>query len=243
MTTPDINHSENQRGWEYARIGDYHRNPDPNWSYTPTYLRKMKFVRAWLDRRGPEEQILDAGCGEGILVEDYQAKGYHITGLDLNYSSSFVQQGNILAPPFPDASFDGILLLDVFEHLTFADQPTALKVLQRLLKPNGWLLLSIPNLAHLNSRFRLFFRGMLDRTDRDIDHPGERPYRENMAILRAHGFEVVQQKGITLTMPWVYRRVICRHPARYRWLHDVLEPFARPPWAMCNIFVCRREVK
>jgi len=33
------------RSWEYARHGDYHRNLDPNWSYTPTYLRKMTFIK------------------------------------------------------------------------------------------------------------------------------------------------------------------------------------------------------
>lgn len=34
-------------GWEYARKGDYHRKLDPNWSYTPTYLRKMHYVRSF----------------------------------------------------------------------------------------------------------------------------------------------------------------------------------------------------
>jgi hypothetical protein len=38
----------NFRGWEYARKGDCHRNLDPNWSYTLTYLRKMQHARRFL---------------------------------------------------------------------------------------------------------------------------------------------------------------------------------------------------
>jgi len=26
------------RCWEYSKKGDYHKNLDPDWSYTPTYL-------------------------------------------------------------------------------------------------------------------------------------------------------------------------------------------------------------
>ena len=47
------------KGWEYAKIGDYHRNLDPNWSYTPTYLRKMAFVRQKIRAKGKGARILD----------------------------------------------------------------------------------------------------------------------------------------------------------------------------------------
>jgi len=55
------------RGWEYARKGDYHRNLDPNWSYTPTYLRKMHHIRRFLSGLPKEVPILDVGCAEGAL--------------------------------------------------------------------------------------------------------------------------------------------------------------------------------
>jgi len=38
----------------------------------------------------------------------------------------------------------------------------------------------------------------------------------------------------------VYRRIICKRPAWFRWLHDLLEPLAVPSLAMLNIFVCRK---
>ena len=100
-------------------------------------------------------------------------------------------------------------------------------------------MISILNLAHLNSRFRFFFKGNLDRTDIETNHVGERPMKENIKLLQDAGFEIISKKGITLTVPILYRRIICRKPAWFRWLHDMFEPFAIPSFAMLNIFVCR----
>ena len=131
--------SANFREWEYARKGDYYRNLNPNWSYTPTYLRKMQHVRRFLSGLSKEARILDAGCGEGVLVEEFSQKGYRIEGIDLNYASKYVTQGNILdlTNLYEDEHFDAVLLLDVFEHLAFADQPVALKEIKRVLRWGG----------------------------------------------------------------------------------------------------------
>ena len=226
------------RGWEYARLGDYHKNLDPNWSYTPTYLKKIRFVRKFIEDLPKETRILDAGCGEGVLVEEYRSKGYSIEGLDLNYASKYVRLGNILDMPYSDDSFDVVLMLDVFEHLSFEDQPKALSEIKRVLRPKGNLLISIPNLAHINSRFRFLLKGQLDRTDIETNHPGERPFKENVKILKNAGFDIQKIKSITLTLPFIYRRIICRKPAMFKWLHDVLDVCAVPHISMLNIFVC-----
>jgi len=82
--------------------------------------------------------------------------------------------------------------------------------------------------------------GHIDRTDIETNHPGERPFSENRQILRDAGFHIEKIKGVTLTVPFLYRRVICRRAARFRWLHDLLEPFAVPSLAMLDIFVCTK---
>jgi SAM-dependent methyltransferase len=228
------------RGWEYARISDYHRNLDPNWSYTPTYLRKMDLVRQRILEKGKCARILDAGCGEGVLVEEFRTQGYSIEGLDLNYESPDVCRGSVLAMPYEDRGFDLVLLLDVFEHLNFLDQPAALAEIHRVLRQNGEFVASIPNLAHWNSRFRMALFGQLDRTDVDTNHIGERPYKENRHLIRKTGFEIFQTKGITLTVPFLYRGLICRRPAWFKWLHDFFELFAIPSLAMITVFFCRK---
>jgi 2-polyprenyl-3-methyl-5-hydroxy-6-metoxy-1,4-benzoquinol methylase len=232
--------SQGYRGWEYARIGDYHRNVDPNWSYTPTFLRKMALLRRKITEKGKFARILDAGCGEGVLVEEFRAQGYSIAGLDLNYESDHVCRGSVLAMPYEDRAFDLVLFLDVLEHLDFLDQTVALAEIHRVLCQGGELVVSVPNLAHWNSRFRMALFGQLDRTDVATNHLGERPYKENRDLIQKAGFEIVRTKGITLTVPFLYRCVICRRPAWFKWLHDFLELFAIPSLAMITVFVCRK---
>lgn len=229
------------RGWVYAESGDYHRDLNPNWSYTPTYLRKMAFVRRRIYAAGSNTRILDAGCGEGLLVEEFRAQGFQIEGLDLNYESEYVRLGSVLDMPYADGSIDIILLLDVFEHLAYADQPIALAEICRVLRGGGRLIASIPNLAHWNSRFRMAFLGQLDRTDIETNHIGERPFAENRRLLQVAGFQIEEVKGVTLTVPFLYRQIICRQPAWFRWLHDLLEPLAVPSLAMLDIFICRSK--
>ena len=113
------------RRGEYAARGDYHRTPDPSWDYYPTYLAKLDAVRRYLNALPSTTRVLDAGCGEGVLVEEY-ADRLNITGVDANYSSARVTHGSLMALPFPDASFDRALCLDVLEHLAYEDQPRAL---------------------------------------------------------------------------------------------------------------------
>ncbi len=230
------------RGWIYAEQGDFHRNLDPNWSFTPTYLRKMAYIKALIRALPKEMRILDAGCGEGVLVEQFASEGYDVKGIDLNYESEHVQRGSVLGMPFSDNRFDVVLLLDVFEHLAYADQPKALVEISRVLKEDGLFIISIPNLAHWNSRFRMAALGRLDRTDIETNHIGERPYWENRRLLTEAGFRIEKVKGVTLTVPFVYRKVICRRPAWFRWLHDLFQVAAVPSLSLIDIFICKNAL-
>jgi ubiquinone/menaquinone biosynthesis C-methylase UbiE len=222
------------RGGEYARRGDYHRAPDSHWDYRPTYLAKMRWVRARLDRLAPATRVLDVGCGEGVLVEEYAAR-LVIEGVDLNYSSARVRQGSALALPFPDASFDVVLCLDVLEHLPHADQAAALGEICRVLRPEGDAILSLPNLAHLQSRVHFLLAGRLMRTASERKHPGDRPIGEYLQMLRAAGFRVVERRGIFPTVP-VLAHVVRRHPDGFAWLHDALTRLLPVPgWGFLNL--------
>ena len=80
----------------------------------------------------------------------------------------------------------------------------------------------------------------LDRTDTETNHIGERPFTENFRMLKEAGFRIEEIEGVTLTVPFLYRQVICRRPAWFRWLHDLLEPLAVPSLAMLNICISRK---
>lgn len=227
------------RTGEYAARGDYHRAPDPDWDYYPTYLAKLEAVRRWLDGAAAGERVLDAGCGEGILVDEYAGR-LAIEGIDANYSSARVRRGSLTALPFAEAAFDRALCLDVLEHLTFAEQPRALAELFRVLRPGGLLLVSIPNLAHLQSRVHFALQGRLIRTASADKHPGDRPAGDYITLGRRAGFTLVSRRGIFPTVP-VLTRLIRRRPRALLPLHRLLTRLLPVPgWCFLNLLTFRK---
>ncbi|CAN5490330.1 hypothetical protein BH23ACI1_BH23ACI1_14010 [soil metagenome] len=227
------------RRGEYAARGDYHRSPDPDWDYYPTYLAKLAAVRTWLDRLPLGTRVLDAGCGEGVLVDEY-ADRLAIEGIDSNYSSDRVRTGSLTALPYEEARFHRALCLDVLEHLTFEEQPRALAELYRVLTPGGELLVSIPNLAHLQSRVHFLLTGRLIRTASELKHPGDRPAGEYIELARQAGFSLVTRRGIFPTVP-VLTRLIRRRPRALLPLHRLLSRLLPVPgWCFLNLLTLRK---
>ena len=228
------------RRGEYAARGDYHRAPDPAWDYYPTYIAKLATVRAWLDQLPPTTRVLDAGCGEGVLVEEY-ADRLAIEGVDANYESPRVRWGSVTALPYGDDSFDRALCLDVLEHLSFEEQPAALAELHRVLKPGGEVLVSVPNLAHLQSRIHFLLLGRLIRTASEYKHPGDRPVAEYVDLATRAGFTLIRRRGIFPTVP-VLTRAIRRNPRAllplHRWLSRLLPV---PGWCFLNVLTFRKH--
>jgi SAM-dependent methyltransferase len=104
-------------------------------------------VAAWFEEQGsaPAEQMLAADLEQA----GFQASEVPFRAIDLNQPL-----------PFADASFDLIYSVEVFEHL---HRPyDVLRECHRVLKPGGFLVVSTPNILHLQSRLRFFFTGFYD---------------------------------------------------------------------------------
>jgi SAM-dependent methyltransferase len=222
------------RTGEYAARGEYHRDLSPDWEFYPTYLAKMAAVRAYLSSLPAGARVLDAGCGEGVLVDEFAGR-LAIEGLDAHYASPRVRRGSVTALPYPERAFTHVLCLDVLEHLSFDEQARALAEMHRVLAPGGELYVSVPNLAHLQSRVHFLLGGRLIRTASPVKHPGDRPVHEYLDLARRAGFRLVSRRGIFPTVP-VLTRLIRRHPARLAPLHRLLTRLLPVPgWCFLNL--------
>lgn len=141
--------------------------------------RPLSSHRRMLDLVPAGGRALDAGCSSGYLAERLAGRGFEVVGLELDDDAaraaerwcSRVLVGDVerMELPLEPESFDLVLCGDIVEHLR--DPERALVRLRPLLKPEGRLVLSTPNVANwairlslLFGRFRYTERGILDRT-------------------------------------------------------------------------------
>jgi 2-polyprenyl-3-methyl-5-hydroxy-6-metoxy-1,4-benzoquinol methylase len=147
------------------QYGDYHRN-----------AKTTGFVfggdeRAQLFRQlvgGPGKRVLDVGCRWGSLTRAY-LEGNGVVGVDVDREalSEAAKLGietrwaDAEQPlPFEDASFDVVVAGEIVEHLR--DPDLFAREVQRVLRPGGRFVGSVPNFFRLRNRLAMLVGRPLD---------------------------------------------------------------------------------
>ncbi len=139
------------------------------------FVGRRKIVLDQLKQAGIGGPVLDIGCGTGGVLAHLKSFG-PAYGIDPTPEAvEFCQRrglpvmlGSGFDLPFPDATFDAILALDVIEHVD--DDVALLCEARRVLKPGGVAVLTVPALQWLwsdhdvvNHHYRRYNRRTLER--------------------------------------------------------------------------------
>jgi 2-polyprenyl-3-methyl-5-hydroxy-6-metoxy-1,4-benzoquinol methylase/glycosyltransferase involved in cell wall biosynthesis len=130
---------------------------------------------------GREKRVLEIGCGAGHMSNALKGQACEVVGIEIDpeaakRASAFCE--NVIVADLDymnfeeglgDDRFDVVVAADVLEHLK--DPVTVLQNLREFLLPGGYLVVSVPNIAHASVRLALLAgrfpygeSGLLDRT-------------------------------------------------------------------------------
>jgi 2-polyprenyl-3-methyl-5-hydroxy-6-metoxy-1,4-benzoquinol methylase len=151
----------------------------------------------------PDTRVLDVGCASGYLGRGLRARGCETSGIDADGEAIAsarpfyrdvrqVDLDRVDELPWDESSFDVVVVADVLEHLL--DPRRSLRLLTRYVRDGGYVVVSLPNVAHVSVRLPLLFgrfsyrdTGILDRT-----HLHLYTWNTALELARSCGLEVVQ---------------------------------------------------
>jgi 2-polyprenyl-6-hydroxyphenyl methylase/3-demethylubiquinone-9 3-methyltransferase len=205
---------------ELAKFSELaHRWWDPESEFRP--LHQINPLRLeWIDQLAglPTKQVLDVGCGGGILAEAMARRAAHVTGIDLaarplgvarlhalEASVANVDYREIaaesLAAEQPGA-FDVVTCMELLEHVP--DPASTVAACATLAKPGGWVFFSTLNrnpksflLAIVGAEYvlKLLPRGTHEYAR--FIRPSELARHARDAGLATHGMRGMQYNPIT----------------------------------------------
>jgi len=104
-------------------------------------------------------RMLDLGCGSGWFLRRMRDRGWETHGVEISAEAAELGRkkcgldifaGTLVQAAFPSAHFDYIRSNHSFEHISRPGE--TLEEIYRILKPEGKLLIGVPNEASINSR-------------------------------------------------------------------------------------------
>jgi SAM-dependent methyltransferase len=139
------------------RYGEHHRAKRTR-EFVYAGEERVQLFRDYVG--GPGRRVLDLGCRYGALTRAY-ARGNEVTGVDVDREALAeaaklgieTQWADVDEPlPFEGASFDVVVAGELLEHVR--DPARLVSEAQRVLRPNGRFVASVPNAFRLKNRLR-----------------------------------------------------------------------------------------
>ncbi len=140
-----------------------------------------------LHQRGAQT-ILDLGCGSGRHMLSFAQHHFTMYGIDVaptglaltrqqlaqaGLEAQLTQHDIFAGLPFADAFFDAVLSFQVIHHGRLAQIRSLVEEIRRILKPNGLVYVTVPQLQNQGSRFEQIEPGTfipLDGSEAGLPH-------------------------------------------------------------------------
>lgn len=129
--------------------------------YSLIHQNRYKYILKQIEKLGLPKgaKILDVGCFPLDLFKMLEARGYEMFGISSEHEK--VKHKNVVALniesdklPFEKETFNLVLFSEVMEHMV-GNPAVYLDKFWKVLKPNGYLLITTPNAIHIKHRFEL----------------------------------------------------------------------------------------
>jgi SAM-dependent methyltransferase len=135
----------------------------PSYVWRSGQARRMALMGDWARVEGA--WLLDVGCGVGLYTRQLARAGARAVGTEIELPRAMQARASglpvVAAPaerlPFPDGTFDTVLLHEVLEHV--ADDGQALREVARVLVDGGRALVFVPNRWWPFETHGLYWRG------------------------------------------------------------------------------------
>lgn len=127
-------------------------------SHVENFTGYMEVVFRLVQSGPPGQRILDIPAGNGRLSRQLRQEGHDTVCADINRESVdyvFADLGQPL--PFVDGEFDTLLCLEGVEHIV--DSAALISELCRVTKRGGRIIISMPNVQNVFSRFNFLCTG------------------------------------------------------------------------------------
>lgn len=120
------------------------------------FKKRVRTIFEWINPQD-DDLILDMPCGRGFYLNMFRyVSNCRMVGAELDTEviekarhnvghlpRMILNQANIYALPYPDNTFDGVILSEILEHID--DDVAGLKEILRVLKPGGVVAITVPN--------------------------------------------------------------------------------------------------
>lgn len=134
---------------ELAEYENIYRHEDKHFFYVSTHDLVIKLIRKY-KFHDKKLNILDAGCGTGLLAEKLKMFG-KVKAIDFSPAAIKWARKRGVHPllasvekiPFPPRIFDVVTCIDVLVHKGVLNDLNAMKELYRVLKPGGILIIRV----------------------------------------------------------------------------------------------------